>query len=81
MTLWLIYDGERARKPLQDDERLASTIEEQLYVLWELEPESRDWEYELFNSGSTIFQYGLYEFFRIDIEREPDDVIIYVNPM
>lgn len=79
MTLWLIYEGERARKPLQEDERLDSVIEEYLYILWELCPASRDWKQELFHNGSTIFQYGLYDNCKVAIEREPDDVIIYVT--
>ena len=39
------------------DETCLDRLEEFLYIMWELEPVSRDWKYNLYNYGFTIFSY------------------------
>ena len=39
------------------DESCLDRLEEFLYIMWELEPVSRDWRYNLYNYGFTTFSY------------------------
>ena len=39
------------------DESCLDSLEEFLYIMWELEPVSRDWRYNLYNYGFTTFSY------------------------
>ena len=39
------------------DESYLDRLEEILYIMWELEPVSRDWRYNLYNYGFTTFSY------------------------
>ena len=39
------------------DENCLDRLEEILYIMWELEPVSRDWRYNLYNYGFTTFNY------------------------
>ena len=39
------------------NESCLDRLEEILYIMWELEPVSRDWRYNLYNYGFTTFSY------------------------
>lgn len=48
---------ERATFSVGADETCLDRLEEFLYIMWELEPVSRDWKYNLYNYGFTTFSY------------------------
>ena len=48
---------ERATFSVGADETCLDRLEEFLYIMWELEPVSRDWQYNLYNYGFTTFSY------------------------
>lgn len=48
---------ERATFSVGTDESCLDRLEEFLYIMWELEPVSRDWQYNLYNYGFTTFSY------------------------
>lgn len=39
------------------DESYLDRLEEFLYITWELEPVSREWQHNLYNYGFTTFSY------------------------
>ena len=48
---------ERAIFSVGVDESCLDRLEEILYIMWELEPVSPDWRYNLYNYGFTTFSY------------------------
>ena len=48
---------ERAIFSVGVNENCLDHLEEFLYIMWELEPVSRDWRYNLYNNGFTTFSY------------------------
>ena len=48
---------ERAIFSVGADESCLDHLEEFLYIMWELEPVSCDWRYNLYNYGFTTFSY------------------------
>ena len=48
---------ERAVFSVGVDESCLDRLEEILYIMWELEPVSHDWRYNLYNYGFTTFSY------------------------
>lgn len=42
---------------VEADENYFDRLEEFLYITWELEPVSREWQYNLYNYGFTTFSY------------------------
>lgn len=51
------FNGETARKPVQQNEKPWDIIEEMLYVLWELTPLERNWQRKAVRENFALFDY------------------------
>lgn len=58
---------------------IAEAIEEQLYILWEIEPLSHRWMNELEDFGSTTYSYHGTTFDKVDMYKTTDTITIIVD--
>ena len=60
-----------------DTEKFLDRLEETLYILFELEPKSREWRREFLKHLSADFTYHFCEDSRVELIQ--NDIIIYEN--
>lgn len=62
---------------IADNEKFLDRLEETLYILFELEPKSREWKREFLKHLSANFTYHFCEDSRV--EQRHNDIIVYEN--